>query len=207
MSCKALYFSEFLTEKKVYLCLLCWGTATTFFTIPVEREAATARGSANKTALASENLNLKLLPHFLHWSYSGESQVSSTNKEFGSLQSPPALWFSFLVPRTRRALQDLSLGGFFSLHCSCGGLYAQSRFTHLHDCHCPLSLILGSHNVFTVLLIFPGSGSGGVLKCVSRPSSVVFFCSQQSVSKPFFSPPSCVSVTSLLSVVPLRPLY
>lgn len=76
----------------------------------------------------------------------------------------------------------------FSLHCSCGGLPAQNRFTHLHDCHCPLSLILGSYNVFTVLLIFPGPDSGGVPECIARPGSVWLFCSQQSVSKPLFSP-------------------
>lgn len=79
----------------------------------------------------------------------------------------------------------------FSLHCSCGGLPAQNRFTHLHDCHCPLSLILGSYNVFTVLLIFPGPGSGGVPECITRPGSVWLFCSQQSVSKPLFSPFLC----------------
>ena len=98
-------------------------------------------------------------------------------------------------------------GWFISLHCSCSGLCAQSRFTHLHDCHCPLSPILGSHNVFTVLLIFPGSGSGGVPKFVSVPGSVGFFLLPAFSLKTLFFPLSCVSVTLLLSAVPLRPLH
>lgn len=88
----------------------------------------------------------------------------------------------------------------FSLHCSCGGLPAQNRFTHLHDCHCPFSLILGSHNVLTVLLIFPGPGCGGVPECITRPGSVWLFCSQQFVSKPSFSPlPVFLSSAALCS--------
>lgn len=54
--------------------------------------------------------------------------------------------------------------------------------------HCPLSLILGSHNVFTVLLIFPGSGSGGVPKRVSRPGSVFFLLTAVCLKTPFFQP-------------------
>lgn len=189
MNCKALDFSELLTEQKVYLCLLCWGTATTSLTIPIEREAATAQGSANKTALASENANVRLLLCFLRFLY-WRGSSGSTDEELESLQSHPSSLVSFLASRTWDVLLDLTAGGFFPVH-SCSGLYAQSCFTHLHDCQCPLSLILRSHNVFTVLLIFPGSGSGAVPKFISRPSSVVFFCSQQSVSKPLFPPFLC----------------
>lgn len=187
MNCKALDFSELLTEQKVYLCLLCWGTATTSLTIPTERETATAQGSANKTALASENTNFRLLLCFLHFLF-WRGPSGSTDEELESLQSCPSISVSFLASRTWNVLLDLTTGG-FSLCCLCGGLYAQSCFTHLHDCHCPLSLILRSHNVFTVLLIFPGSGA--VPKFVSRPSSMFFFCSQQSVSKPLFPPFLC----------------
>lgn len=186
MNCKALDFSELLTEQKVYLCLLCCGTATKSFTIPIEREAAVAQGSVNKTVLASEKANLRLLLCFLHFLFWRDSS-GSTNEELESLQSHPSSLVSFLASRTWNILLDLSAGG-CSLCCLCRGLYAQSCFTHLHDCHCPLSLILRSHNVFTVLLIFPGSGSGGVPRFISRPSAVGFLCSQQSVSKPLFPP-------------------
>lgn len=76
----------------------------------------------------------------------------------------------------------------FPLHCSCGGLPAQNRFTHLHDCHCPFSLILGSHNVFTVLLIFPGPG--GVPECIAR-LCVAFLLSAVCLKPPFFPPFLC----------------
>lgn len=190
MNCKALYFSELLTEQKVYLCLLCWGTATTFFTVPIKRESVTAQGSANKPVLASENPNLKLLLRFLHFLFWNISS-GSANEALRSLQSPPSSLVFVLSILDMECPAGPQHGWVFSLQCSCSGLYAQSRFTHLHDCHCPLSLILGSHNVFTVLLIFPGSDSGGVPKCVSRPGSVFFFYSQQSVSKPFFPPFLC----------------
>lgn len=157
-------------------------------------------------ALASENPNLKLLHHLLHFLFWRVSS-GSTNEELRSLQSPPSSLGFVLSILDMECPAGPQCGWFFSLHCSCSGLYAQSHFTHLHDCHCPLSLILGSHNVFTVLLIFPGSGSGGVPKCVSRPGSV-FFSAHSSLSQnPVFSTPPCASVTSLLSVVPLRPLH
>lgn len=208
MNCKALDFSELLTEQKVYLCLLCWGTATTSLTIPIEREAATAQGSANKTALASENANVRLLLCFLRFLY-WKGSSGSTDEELESLQSHPSSLVSFLASRTWDVLLDLTAGGFFPVH-SCSGLYAQSCFTHLHDCQCPLSLILRSHNVFTVLLIFPGwEGATALVRCQnSSPGPVLwFFSAHSSLSQNLFFPPSCVSVTLLLSAVLLRPLH
>lgn len=132
----------------------------------------------------------------LEWQHEGGVQVSAV--------TPPARWVSFLASRVWSALLVLTAGG-FSLHCSHSGLPAQNRFTHLHDCHCPLSVILGSHNVFTVLLIFPGPGSGGVPECITSPALCGVSAPSSLSQSPFF-PPSCVCVTPLLSAVPLRPL-
>lgn len=62
-----LCFTELLMEQKVYLCLLCWGTATASFTIAVVRNAGTAQGSADTAVLALEIPNLKLLLCSLHF--------------------------------------------------------------------------------------------------------------------------------------------
>lgn len=67
------------------------------------------------------------------------------------------------------------------------GRCARRHFTHLHDCHCPLSLTSGAHNVLTVLLISTASFPGVVPERGSSPRSVCL-CSQQSASKPFFPP-------------------
>lgn len=104
-------FTELLMEQEVYLCLLCWGTATASFTIPIGRKAVTEQGSANRAALALEIPNLKLLLcslHFLFW----RGSSGSTSKELRSLQSPPACWVSFLASRAWSALLVLTAGGF-----------------------------------------------------------------------------------------------
>lgn len=62
-----LCFTELLMEQKVYLCLLCWGTATTSFTIPIREKAVTAQGSADREVLALEIPNLRLLLCSLHF--------------------------------------------------------------------------------------------------------------------------------------------
>lgn len=165
---------------------------------PWKKSCVTAQGSADRAVLALEIPNLKLLLcslHFLFW----RGSSGSTGEELQSLQSPPARRVSFWASLTWSALLVLTVGG-SSLHCSCDGLPAQNRFTHLHDCHCPFSLILGSHNVFTVLLIFPGPGSGVVPECITRPGSVWLFCSQQSVSKPLFFPSFPVFLSLLCSL-------
>jgi len=84
---------------------------------------------------------------------------------------PPALWFQ---PQHTQGPAGAPLGLFLFLHCPGRGHRARSRFTHCHDCQCPLSLILGSYNVLTVLLIFAASSSGGVPGRASSPGSVFF---------------------------------
>lgn len=75
------------------MCLLCWGTATTSFTIPVRRKAVTTQGSAE---LALEILNLKLLLFSLHF-YSEEAQVAAQVRSSGLCSHPPARWVLFLA--------------------------------------------------------------------------------------------------------------
>lgn len=191
-----LCFTELLMEQKVYLCLLCWGTATTSFTIPIRGKAVTAQGSADREVLALEIPNLRLLLcslHFLFWR--GSSGSTEQGSSSGPCSEPPTRWVSFSASRAWSALLVLTTGG-FSLHCSRGGLPAQNRFTHLHDCHCPLSLILGSHNVFTVLLIFPGPG--GLPECITSPALCGISARSSLSQSPFFPPFLCFCHSSAL---------
>lgn len=117
-------------------------------------------------------------------SYSADSQVAAQTRSSGLCSHPSCFVFFLSASDTESPAGPQRV--FFFLRCSCDGLYAQSRFTHLHDCHCSLSLILGSHNLFTVLLIF--SASGGVPKSVSRPGSVFFLLTAVCLKTLFFLP-------------------
>lgn len=88
---------------------LCWGTA--FLRIPIEREAAAARGSANRAVLASIKPN-PVSSTFSSCAASLQAHIAAAVRSSGPWLGCPRL-FGF-SPSTRRAPLELPSGGFFS---------------------------------------------------------------------------------------------
>lgn len=193
------YFSELLTEQKLYLCLL----------IHHVRHNSCQKGSSDSTRLSKQNSiglrkpkprtfpSLPALPilQILKWQHKHGAQVFAVT---------PAVLFSFLVPQTRKALLDLSVSVFFPALFLWWALCPESFYSSpwlsllpFSDFRIPQCLYCAAH-----LLCLWWCAQ------ICLQAWLCFFSAHSSLSQnPFFPPSSCVSVTSLLSAVPLRPLY